>query len=119
MTNEELPVITIEVRAEGDIGEVRAPANINDPNIITEIEKEIEKEIKKEIETAVHRAQENQSDVLGFGDKVHLAYPKAWKRLKNDWNDVHFPKLETEVKVDAFVRRTGIRNKSYFLEVNQ
>ena len=60
MTNKELPVITIEVRAEGDIGEVRAPANINDPNVITEIEKEIEKEIKKEIETAVHRAQENQ-----------------------------------------------------------
>ncbi|WP_338449730.1 Ger(x)C family spore germination protein [Niallia oryzisoli] len=108
-----VPAVTIHTRAEGDIGELMVPIDITDPMALLKIEKVVEKEIEKEIKMAVERAQKDQSDILGFGEKVHLANPKAWKRMKQDWNEIHFPKTEVTVKVDAFVRRTGIRNKSY------
>ncbi|WP_458412912.1 Ger(x)C family spore germination protein [Schinkia sp. CFF1] len=113
-TKQNLPAITVEVRTEGDIGEVSVPIDLTDPTIINEIEKIIEKEIRKEIQSAVQFAQEKKTDVFGFGESVHLADPKAWKKLKNDWDDVNFPQLKVNVKVDAFIRRTGIRSKPYF-----
>jgi len=116
-SNKDLPSIIIHVRAEGDIGEVTVPVNLNDTNVLLEIEKEVEKEVKKEIKMAVQHAQKIKSDIFGFGEAVHVSDPKEWKRLKHDWNDVHFPQLKVEVVVDAYVRRTGIRNKSYLSSI--
>lgn len=114
-----LPVITIDVTAEGDIEELEVPVDISNPDVLVQIEKEVEKKIKKEIETAVHQAQEDKADIFGFGEMVHLKNPKEWKNLKKDWHDIHFPQLEVKVKVDAFVRRTGLRNKSYLSNIGE
>ena len=43
------PKISIHIRAEGDIGEVRVPVNLNDPHVLEKIEKEVAKTIKKEV----------------------------------------------------------------------
>ncbi|MET3698459.1 spore germination protein KC [Bacillus oleivorans] len=111
------PKISIKVRTEGQIGEVAIPIDLNDPTIILKIEKELEKQIKSEIEDAIQRAQENQTDVFGFGESVHRANPNEWKRLKLDWDEVHFPELDTDVTVDVFIRGTELRNKSYISTV--
>jgi len=116
--NEE-PLITIDVSAEGDIGEVEIPVDLTDPLVLVKIEKEVEKEIKKEIQEAIKQAQKNKSDVFGFGEVVQRADPKLWKKLKSDWNSVYFPELVVDVKVDAFVRRTGIRTKSFLTEIEE
>lgn len=107
------PKILIHVRAEGDIGEVRVPVNLMDPHVILKIEKALKKEIKKEINEAVQRAQKNKSDIFGFGEALYRSDPKAWKKMKHDWNDDYFPKLEVNVAVDAFIRRTGLRSNPY------
>lgn len=112
-TNNGMPVITIHVKAEGDIGEVSIPIDVSNPKRILEIEKRIEKEIKKEIHMAVQRAQDNRADIFGFGEAVHISDPKLWKKLKHNWNEQYFPELEVNVRVDAFIRRTGLMNKSY------
>ncbi|USK69773.1 Ger(x)C family spore germination protein [Peribacillus asahii] len=113
--------ISIHVRAEGDIGEVTVPVDLTDPSVLLNIEKALKKEIQKEIHNAIQRAQKEQSDIFGFGEAVHRSDPKAWKKLKQDWNNVYFPELKVDVKVEAFVRRTGLRNKPYFsnMENNQ
>lgn len=108
------PKITVKLRAEGDIGEITVPENLTDPTILLDMEKAIEKEIKKEIEGTIRFAQENRTDIFGFGEVVYRSDPKAWKKLKQDWNELYFPELEVEVKVDAFIRRTGLRNQPYF-----
>jgi len=115
----EKPLITIDVSAEGDIGEVEIPVDLTDPLVLVKIEKEVEKEIKKEIQEAIKQAQKNKSDVFGFGEVVQRADPKLWKKLKSDWNSVYFPELVVDVKVDAFVRRTGIRTKSFLTEIEE
>ena len=112
-TNKGRPVITVRVRAEGDIREVRTPVNLNDPSIILDLEKELREEIKKELEQTVKKTQLNKTDIFGFGEVVHRSDPKQWERMKNDWNETYFPKLTVKVEVEAYIRRSGLRKNSY------
>ncbi|MDN3232726.1 Ger(x)C family spore germination protein [Priestia megaterium] len=115
------PHISVHTRVEGDISEMEVPVDITNPKIITEIEQSVSKEIKKELGTAVERAQKNKTDILGFGEVIHRSRPKQFKRLKHEWNDVYFPKLNVDITVEAYVRRAGLRNKSFLsgLKENQ
>jgi spore germination protein KC len=104
------PRVSIEVHAEGNIGEARVPIDLNNPDILLKIEKVIEKEIKKEISMAVKQAQKNKSDIFGFGEALHRTNPKEWEKMAAKWNDIYFPEVKTDIVVDAFIRRTGLRN---------
>jgi spore germination protein KC len=112
-----MPKMNISIEAEGDIGEMRVPLDITKGETMMKIEKGVEKEIKTQIENAVEQAQKNKSDILGFGKAVHQSNPKEWKRLQAEWNDVYFPEVEVSVEVNAYVRRTGIRNKPYLSNI--
>lgn len=104
------PRVSIEVRTEGNIGEVRVPVDLTNPHVLLKIEKAVEKEIEKEIKKAVMLAKENKADIFGFGDAIHRTDPEAWEKMKSEWNDAYFPQIETDISVDAFIRRTGLRN---------
>ncbi|MBY0095976.1 Ger(x)C family spore germination protein [Mesobacillus maritimus] len=110
------PHITIEVKAEGNIMELRMPADLMDPLVLLKMEKEIEKTIKDELLLAVEEAKKNKTDIFGFGEAFHQSYPKDWEKLKEGWHDVHFPELAVDVKVDAYIRRTGLRNNANELQ---
>ncbi|MGG3159396.1 Ger(x)C family spore germination protein [Priestia megaterium] len=115
------PHISVHTRVEGDIGDMEVPVDITNPKVIKEIEQSVSKEIKKELGTAVERAQKNKTDILGFGEVIHRSRPKQFKRLKQEWNDVYFPKLNVDITVEAYIRRAGLRNKSFLsgLKENQ
>ncbi|RRN67020.1 Ger(x)C family spore germination protein [Peribacillus simplex] len=113
------PKIFIKVRAEGDIREVDVPLNLNSPHVLIDIEKKLAKNLKKEMEDAIVRAQKNKSDIFGFGEIMHESHPKVWKKLEKDWDDVTFPKLEAQVQVETFIRRTGLRNKPYLSNIKK
>ena len=87
--------------------------NLTNPHVLIDIEKKLAKDLKKEMEDAVVRAQKNKSDIFGFGEIMHESHPKEWKKIEKDWDDVSFPKLEVDVQVETFIRRTGLRNKPY------
>ncbi|MGE7119049.1 Ger(x)C family spore germination protein [Peribacillus sp. NPDC046944] len=116
-TKKDLPVITVRIRAEGDIREVRTPINLNDPSIILELEKVVRKEIKKELEKTVKKTQLNKTDIFGFGEVVHRSDPKQWEGMKSEWNEAYFPKLTVKVEVEAFIRRSGLRKNSYLSDM--
>jgi spore germination protein KC len=107
------PKISIKVRAEGDIREVNVPLNLTDMHVLIDLEKKLAKDLKKEMEDAIVRAQKNKSDIFGFGELMHESHPKEWKKLEKNWDDDTFPKLEVDVQVETFIRRTGLRNKPY------
>ncbi|MGE6718551.1 Ger(x)C family spore germination protein [Peribacillus frigoritolerans] len=107
------PKISIKVRAEGDIREVNVPLNLTDMHVLIDIEKKLAKDLKKEMEGAIVRAQKNKSDIFGFGELMHESHPKEWKKLEKNWDDDTFPKLEVDVQVETFIRRTGLRNKPF------
>ncbi|KKK38681.1 spore gernimation protein KC [Mesobacillus campisalis] len=107
------PAINIQVQAEGNIGETRVQLQLDDPKVLLKLEKAFEKEIEAELITAVEQAQKAKSDVFGFGESIHRSYPEEWKKLKAEWHDAQFPELKVDVTVEAFIRRTGLRNNPH------
>ncbi|MFF2457883.1 Ger(x)C family spore germination protein [Peribacillus simplex] len=113
------PKVFIKVYAEGDIREANVPVNLGSPHVLIDIEKELAKDLKKEMESAIGRAQKNKSDIFGIGEIMHESHPKVWKKLEKDWDDATFSKLEAQVQVKTFVRRTGLRNKPYLSNIKK
>ncbi|WMT18621.1 Ger(x)C family spore germination protein [Parageobacillus toebii] len=107
------PSISVHIRAEGDIGEEFVSIDFTNPKQIFALEKKAETSIKKEVVKAIEEAKKAKTDIFGFGDIVYRSYPQQWKTMKSDWNDRYFPQLEVNVTVEAFIRRTGLRTKSY------
>ncbi|MGM0881630.1 MAG: Ger(x)C family spore germination protein [Bacillota bacterium] len=109
------PVFDIHIREEGNVSEARCPLDLSKGEEITKLEKQWALETKKEVRKAVKTAQSEESDIFGFGEAVNRENPKAWKKMKKEWGKT-FAKSKVDVKVDAFIRRSGMRIKPYLSE---
>jgi spore germination protein KC len=112
------PFIQVAIKAEGDLEEVNSSVDITDPVVIKKLEDMFSKEIKKEVSESIKTVQAKKSDVFGFGETIHRAYPKTWKKLKSNWNG-EFSSMDFSVKADLYLRRHGIRNKSFLSNINK
>ncbi|MCM3768968.1 Ger(x)C family spore germination protein [Priestia aryabhattai] len=113
------PYISVHARVEGDIAEIEVPVDITNPKVITKIEQLLRTEIEKELKKAIEHAQKNKADIFGFGEVVHRSRPNQWKKIKSEWSDVYFPKLKVDITVEAYVRRAGLRNKSFLSGIKE
>jgi spore germination protein KC len=111
------PVIRVNIEEEGNLSEANTPLDVMDPKVIEKMEKKTAAKIKEQVETAIKAAQKEKSDIFGFGDKVHRADPKLWKRIKHQW-DEEFANLQVEVKVNSYYRRSGIRTKPFWSDLD-
>lgn len=107
------PVIHLTIRTEGHISEVHCPIDLSKHKTIEKLEKQMEKEIKEEIILAIEAAKEQKVDIFRFGETINRKDPKLWKKIKGEWNDEIFPETEVNVNIEAFIRRSGLRTKSY------
>lgn len=107
------PIIHLSVRGEGGISEVHCPIDLSNYKTIEVLEQQMEKEIKEEVKMALEAAKEAKTDIFRFGEYVNRKDPKLWKSLKGKWNDEIFPETEVILEVNGFIRRTGLRTKSY------
>ena len=112
------PIIHIHVREEGNLSEVQCPIDLSDVSVIGDLENEWEIKTKSEVMSAVKAAKNEKSDFLGFGDAVNRANPKLWEKIKKDWSE-KFATCKVDVKVDAYIRRSGMRLKPYMSEQQQ
>lgn len=106
------PIIQIHIREEGNVAEVKCPIDLSKQEEITKLEEEWIRETKKEVMEAVKVAQSEKSDIFGFGEAVNRANPKEWETMKKEWSK-KFSDSKVDVKVDAFIRRQGMRLKPY------
>lgn len=109
----EKPVVSVKVENEGWVSEANTDIDLDNPDVIAKIEKIVEKEITKQIKLSIKEAQSFKTDILGFGEKVHIANPKLWKKLQGNW-DEEFSTLQVNVHVDSYIRREGIRTKPFW-----
>lgn len=113
------PKIEIDVTQEGNVGEVECTIDLTKQKTINELEEKYKKNTKEHIEGAIKTVQEEyQSDIFGFGEVIHRANPKAWKRLEQNW-DQEFAKLDVTVNVDAKIRRLGTITKTFQKEIEE
>jgi spore germination protein KC len=112
------PIFHIHVKEEGNLNEVQCPIDLSDVSVLSDLENKWEIRTKKEVMSAVKAAKKEKSDFLGFGDAVDRANPKLWEKIKNDWGE-KFATSKVDVKVDAYIRRSGMRLKPYMTEQKQ
>lgn len=113
------PEADVEIRIEANVGEVECKnLDLTKTDTIYEMEARAEQRVKEITEKAIKKAQKKyKADIFGFGEAVHRANPKFWKRIEKNW-DQEFVDLPVNVKVDVKIRRIGTVGQS-FLKVQK
>jgi spore germination protein KC len=111
------PEIDIEFQREYNVGEVECKIDLTKPETIDKLEKIEEQRATKMFEQSIKQVQEEfEVDIFGFGEAVHRADPKAWKKLSKNW-DKEFEELPVNIKVEAKIRRIGTVGNSFLEEL--
>ncbi|MEH6904900.1 Ger(x)C family spore germination protein [Neobacillus drentensis] len=106
------PRIDVYVSSEANIAEVACQIDLTDPAAIKKIEANTDKVNVDILQTSIKKAKKLGVDIYGFGEVIHRANPKAWKSLKNNW-DQEFVQLPVKIHSNFKVRRTGTVNQSF------
>lgn len=115
--NKGKPVVDVNIKVKGNVGEVECQINLNDPHTIVELEKNTQKKMEELIKSTIETVQKQyKSDIFGFGDAIHRSNPKEWKKFKEQW-DEEFPEMTANVKVDVKLVHTGTVGNSFLEEV--
>jgi len=109
---EGVPVFHIEIKEEGFINETKVPIDFSKREELLKLEKAIAKKTEEEVMMSIKTAQSLNCDIFGFADQLKRTDPKAWSTVKNEW-DTLFAKGKTDLSVEAHIRSTGMRIKSY------
>ncbi len=81
-------------------------SDIYEKDVKDQVEQEFNKQMEAEFLTAIQQVQGYQSDIFGFGQQLHIQDPKAWKTVKDQWNDI-FSQAEVKVSVDSTISTVG------------
>ncbi len=108
------PAINVEISWVYDIAAITGDLDITDEDVIEKINDKVKEKLLMLCNSAVKRAKEDfESDIFGFGEDIHRAYPKLWRKIKNDWNK-QFTKLPVSFNVEPKVNNLGSSTKSIF-----
>jgi spore germination protein KC len=107
------PSITIETEIEANLGEIQCDMDLLNPKTIEKIESEAEKQVQDLMEDSISKAKKDlKSDIFGFGETIHRQHPKAWKKLKGNWDET-FLDLDVSYKINYEIRRIGTISDSF------
>lgn len=102
------PLLSIEIKAEGNIGEQQEKDDLTKEGTVKDIETQVQKEIKKEIQDAIKLSQEKyHADIFGFIKKIRQNYYSEWEELVTDWSEI-YSNTPIKVNVDFKLRTPGL-----------
>lgn len=93
------------------IGNMQCPYNTLLIENIKKLEKLSEAAIKNEVLSAVRKAKALNADIFGFGDAVYKKYPREWKTIEKDWDEL-FMEIEVALDVECKIERAGTVNQN-------
>ena len=105
------PVIKINAKGEAKIVEVNCDIDLNSDKELSELNKKLNKEVKRYIKKGLSVAQENESDIFGFGLKLYQDHPKYYNSIKDNWNE-ELKNINVEIKTDIVLKSKGSSQKS-------
>jgi spore germination protein len=104
----------VNISSEGSIAENWVVSgNLSDNDFLRRAERVSKKEVGRLVKNVLDKTQkEYQADVLGFGDRLRIEYPKVWENVKKDW-DQTFSKIPIKYNVKLTIKDygTSISNK--------
>ncbi|NLU49118.1 MAG: Ger(x)C family spore germination protein [Syntrophomonadaceae bacterium] len=103
-------VMKVRISGTGDLREQSsALIRVNEQDL-HKLENLVNREVERLCRRAVARSQELNSDVFGFGNRLHLSQPEVWKELQGNWRQI-FPALKVDVKADFTVEHVGLSSQ--------
>lgn len=106
--------IKMEVSVETTVAldEVQGSQNFIDEEGLKNLEQKTENSLKSRMEAVVKKMQEeHDEDIFGFGTKLQENYPKVWKSISNNWEEI-FKDIEVNVKTKVHVKNSGVTSKT-------
>lgn len=111
--------IKVNVTGEANVGEVNTELDLMNPHVIGELESLVNNDIRNSIEKAVEKAQNDfESDIFGFGERIHKTLPKEWEKIKQEWVKL-FPEVPVNVNVRIKIRRIGTISNPFHNELTE
>ncbi|WP_243292461.1 Ger(x)C family spore germination protein [Bacillus sp. FJAT-47783] len=92
----------IKVIEKGNLAEAPCVSGETNPKVIKDLEKIKKEKIKSEILTALEKAQKMKVDVFGFGELVHRTYPKEWKHIEKEWDEI-FSNITVNIEIESTI----------------
>ncbi|WP_434749301.1 Ger(x)C family spore germination protein [Paenibacillus amylolyticus] len=84
--------ISFHVKAESEgwlMEDWRAPEKEEKGAYLKELEKDFAKIVDQQIDQMLYKLQHTyKADVAGFRDSLRIHYPKTWKKVKDNWDEV-------------------------------
>ncbi|MFX3633940.1 MAG: Ger(x)C family spore germination protein [Candidatus Pristimantibacillus sp.] len=113
------PTIEISVRAQMNIAEVQCTVDLTKTKTIAELEELSNQKMERIIESSIKKVQKKYKvDIFGFGEVIHRSHPKAWKKLKKDWDET-FVDMPVTVKADSRIRQLGAVSSSFLKDMEK
>ena len=98
--------VKLDVNIDSGMSEVIGFADLTLLEQIEKFEELMNKDIKERILKTFAIAQNNKSDIFGYGLMIHKKHPKQWKELEDNWDEI-FPTIDLQVEVKTKVLTTG------------
>ncbi|EPY10806.1 MULTISPECIES: Ger(x)C family spore germination protein [Paenibacillus] len=101
----------VKVKSDGRLGEqMISDGNDFDNKFIRRLEDDAEKQIKELVTKLLDKLQKKyHADVLGFSDKLRIAYPRLWEKEKKTWDET-FATTPIRYDVQVTIREFGTTN---------
>lgn len=109
------PEFRITIREEGNINELHCKLDLSDRDTLVALQKEWAKETEKEVRLAIDKAVTERTDIFGFGEELRRSDPRGWKKIEDRWPEM-IADSRFEIEVDAYLRRTGMRIRTFLEE---
>lgn len=102
--------LNINVKLRGALHEEEKAIDLKNTQVINIIENSCSKEVERLISRTLDKGQkEFENDNFSIGVAVHQQYPKVWREIAIDWDNI-FPDITYSVNVETNIVKTGIIN---------
>lgn len=105
------PQISVDVKIKYVITQVKGSLDVSKVENVEKVNRIHERKISDICYESVRKAQDLQTDIFGFGEKLHAQDPAYWKTVKDNWHDV-FAEIPVHINVQAELISTGDISKT-------
>ncbi len=109
--------VELDLSGIAGIAELIGFGNAQPKELVPYLETLAKTEIRQRILDTFEAAKALRADIFGFGVSVYRKYPKQWKDMEGDWDEL-FQQLELIVEVDLRLAGTGEIVQSVTMEEN-
>lgn len=114
------PHIYLNVKALCNIEEVQSTENLESESTIKRLEKETEKRIIERMQNTVEQVTNRFNvDIMGFGQSIYHARPKAWAKLQQKKGDDYLKSLPIHYSASVVINRVGLTDNSFLEKIKE